>query len=64
MFFNGLSKTTAQGDLDYLPNPYIENNLALSFQLQLAAEEYYPGWTRKIYLKGFRYNQHVCSKCL
>jgi stage II sporulation protein P len=64
MFFNGLSKTTAQGELGYLPNPYIENNLALSFQLQLAAEEYYPGWTRKIYLKGFRYNQHVCSKCL
>lgn len=64
MFFNGLSKTTAQGELSYLPNPYIENNLALSFQLQLAAEEYYPGWTRKIYLKGFRYNQHVCSKCL
>lgn len=64
MFFVGLSKTTAQGDLGYLPNPYIENNLALSFQLQLAAEEYYPGWARKIYLKGFRYNQHICSKCL
>ena len=64
MFFNGLSKTTAQGVLDYLPNPYISNNLALSFQLQMAAEEYYPGWARKIYLKGFRYNQHICSKCL
>lgn len=64
MFFNGLSKTTAQGNLEYLPNPYIDNNLALSFQLQLAAEEYYPGWARKIYLKGFRYNQHICAKCL
>jgi stage II sporulation protein P len=64
MFFNGLSKTTAQGELKNLPNPYIQNNLALSLQLQLAAEEYYPGWARKIYLKGFRYNQHLCSKSL
>ena len=64
MFFNGLSKTTSQGELAYLANPYIDNNLALSFQLQLAAEEYYPGWARKIYLKGYRYNQHICSKCL
>lgn len=64
MFFNGLSKSTTQGELTYLANPYISNNLALSFQLQLAAEEYYPGWARKIYLKCYRYNQHVCSKCL
>ncbi len=64
MFFNGLSYSTTQGDLSYLANPYIENNLALSFQLQLAAEEYYPGWARKIYLKCYRYNQHICSKCL
>ena len=64
MFFNGLSRTTSQGELTYLPNPYIENNLALSFQLQLMAEEYYPGLARRIYLKGYRYNQHICSKCL
>ena len=64
MFFNGLSRTTSQGELAYLANPYIENNLALSFQLQLMAEEYYPGLARKIYLKGYRYNQHICSKCL
>ncbi len=58
MFFNGLSKTTAQGNLAYLPNPNIESNLAFSFQMKLAAEEYYPGFTRKIYLKGYRYNMH------
>ena len=64
MFFNGLSKTTSQGDLLYLANPYINDNLALSFQMQLAAMEYYPGFTRKIYLKGYRYNMHLCSKSM
>ena len=64
MFFNGLSRTTSQGDLTYLANPYIADNLALSFQMQLAAAEYYPGLTRKIYLKGYRYNLHLCPKSM
>lgn len=64
MFFNGLCRTTEQGDLTYLPNPYISDNLALSFQMQLAAAEYYPGFARKIYLKGYRYNMHLCPKSL
>ena len=64
MFFNGLSRTTSQGELAYLPNPYITDNLALSFQLHLAAEEYYPGLMRKIYLKGYRYNLHLKPKSM
>ena len=64
MFFNGLSRTTTQGDLEYLKNPHIEDNLAFSFQMQLAAAEYYPGFTRKIYLKGYRYNMHVAPKTM
>lgn len=64
MFFNGLSKTTATGDIDYLRNPYIEDNLAMSLKMQLAAAELYPGFTRKIYLKSYRYNMHLCPKSL
>lgn len=64
MFFNGLSRTTSQGDLAYLPNPYIEDNLAFSLQTQLAAAEYYPDFTRRIYLKGYRYNMHLCPKSM
>lgn len=64
MFFNGLSRTTSQGDLAYLANPYIEDNLAFSFQMQLAAAEYYPGFTRRIYLKGYRYNMHLVPKSM
>lgn len=64
MFFNGLSYTSKNGAIDYLKNPYIEDNLAFSLQLQLAAAKYYPGATRKIYLKGYRYNLHVRPKAL
>lgn len=62
MFFNGLSRTTSQGDIASLRNPYIEDNLALSFQLELVAKEYYPNFTRRTYLKGYRYNMHMLPK--
>lgn len=59
MFFNGLSRTNTIGDIGYLKNPYLKENLALSFQMKLEAEKYFPGFTRKIYLKGYRYNLHL-----
>lgn len=59
MFFNGLSRTQKTGNIAYLYNEYQEENLAFSFQLQLAAAQYYPGIARKIYLKGYRYNMHL-----
>lgn len=64
MFFNGLSRTTANGNLNNLPNPNLADNLAFSFQMKLAAEEYYPGYTRMNYLKGYRYNMQYCPKSL
>ena len=64
MYFNGLSRTTASGDIPYLKNPYISDNLAFSFQMQLAAAEYYPDFTRRIYLKGYRFNMHFCPKSM
>lgn len=64
MFFNGLSYTKAQGEIDYLQNPYINENLAFSFQMQVLANEYYPDLTRRIYLKGYRYNMHLRPRSL
>lgn len=63
MFFNGLSRTT-KGQIEYLENPYLQDNLAFSFQMQVACNEYYPGIARRIYLKAYRYNMHVCPKTL
>ncbi len=64
MFFNGMSRTKANGDISYLYNPYIEDNLALSLQMQIEAAEKYPGFTRHIYLKSYRYNMHLMPKTL
>lgn len=64
MFFNGLSRSRTNGDIDYLPNPYIQDNLAFSFQMQLKAETEYPGFVRHIYLKAYRYNMHLMPKSL
>lgn len=64
MFFNGLCYTRQLGKLTSLPNPYIQENIAFSFQMKLAAEEYYPGLTRKSYLKGYRYNLQYRPKSL
>ena len=58
MFFQGMSRTP-DGAIEYLPNPYLEDNLAFAFQMQLGAAGRYPGLTRKIYLKGLRYNLHL-----
>ena len=64
MFFNGLSRTRTNGDIDYLYNPYIQDNLAFSLQMQLACESTYPGFVRHIYLRGYRYNLHLVPKSL
>lgn len=64
MFFNGLSRTRANGDIGYLANPYIEDNLAFSLQMQIAATDKYPGFTRRIFLRAYRYNMHLKPKTL
>lgn len=58
MFFNGISRNQ-QGEISYLPNPYIKQNLAFSFQMEFAARQQYPGFTRNIYLKAERFNLHL-----
>lgn len=57
MFFNGICRSQ-NGPITYLSNPYLQENLAFSFQSQVVAESYFPGITRKIYLKAWRYNMH------
>ncbi|MBD5550774.1 MAG: stage II sporulation protein P [Lachnospiraceae bacterium] len=64
MFFNGLSRVRELGEISYLPNENLQGNLAFSFQMQKVCEEYYPGLTRKIYLKGYRYNMHLKPRTL
>lgn len=64
MFFNGISYTNKSGTIDYLYNPYIKDNLAFTLQLQNQSMIYYPEWTRKIYVRGYRYNLHYRPRSL
>lgn len=64
MFFDGMSYIRNKGEITYLENPYIQDNLAFSFQAQVTANQYYPGIARKIYLKAYRYNLHLCPKSI
>ena len=59
MFFNGMSYSAKNGAISYLPNPYIENNLALTLQMKLASDNAFPGFARKVYLKSLRFNLHL-----
>ena len=67
MFVNGMSKIYDNNTLkpiSFLPNPYLSENLAFSFQMQLAANELYPGFARRIYLKPYRYSLNMKPKSL
>ena len=52
------------GEISYLPNPYIKENLAFSLQMMLESKKYYPDLARTIYLRGYRYNLHLRPKTL
>lgn len=64
MFFNGVSRTASNGNLSYLKNSNKKMNLSFSLQLQAEAMKQYPGFTRKIYIKGYRYNLHYRGRSL
>lgn len=55
MLFNGISYTNTAGELTELPNPYITENLAMSYKLYLLGEMLYPDFIRCIYIEGYRY---------
>lgn len=62
MFFNGLSYSKINKDIAYLPNSNRDDNLAMSLQMQLLGNAYYPGFLRKIYINSYRYVLHLRGK--
>jgi stage II sporulation protein P len=67
MFVNGLNRRYRNGvitPVNHLPNPYQRENLAFSFNLQLAANQMYPGLARRIYLLEFRYSLHMAPRSI
>ena len=64
MFFNGLSRTRVNGDLVGMANPYLQDNLAFSLQMKIAPETKYPGFARRNYLRGYKYNMDLMPRML
>lgn len=64
MFFNGLSYSRVNGDISYLVNPYRDENLAMSLQMQLLGNAYYPGLLRRIYVNAYRYCLHMRGRSM
>ena len=64
MFFNGLSRTRVNGDLAGMANPYLQDNLAFSLEMKIAAETKYPGFARRNYLRGYKYNMDLMPRML
>lgn len=64
MYIVGMSRTADNVDISYLPNPYVEDNLAFALQLQLCAQETQPDLMRNIYLMAYRFNMHLRPKSL
>ena len=62
MFVNGLSSINLGGvtsRLYHLPNPYTRTNLAMSFNMQMAMNDRFPGLARRTFLAAFRYINHL-----
>mgnify|MGYP001652173513 FL=1 len=64
MFFNGMSRFKNTGDIDYLYNPYLYENLALALQMKVNAESYYPGFSRRNYVNAYKYNLDLCKQSM
>jgi len=64
MFFNGLSYSNLNGNISYLANPNRDDNLAMSLQMQLLGNAYYPGYLKRIYIQAYRYCLHLRGKSM
>lgn len=56
--FNGISYSKAKGDIGYLYNANRDDNLAMSLQMYLLGEAYYPG------CYGIFILMHIVTVCI
>jgi len=66
MFFDGLCLQNESGKLVQYDqqNPYLETNLAFSFNAELIANSLYPDFARRIYLNAYRYSLNMLPKSM
>jgi stage II sporulation protein P len=67
MFVLGMCRVKENGiikDAPGLSSPYVFENTALSLKAQLAANELYPGFARRVYMNPYRYSLHMLPKSM
>ena len=64
MFFNGVSRSSAKGDIAYLYNRYRSQNLSFSLQAKLEKLEKYPDFTKKNYIDAYQYNLDLLPRAM
>ncbi len=67
MLFNGICRKWEDGKLiktEGLDNPYLDTNLALSYQMQYALCSENADICRKIYINAYRYSLHMKDKSM
>lgn len=65
MFVNGITTLIEDGvpvPIDYLNNPFLQETLAFSLQMQLSAENQFPNLNRKILLHPYRLSTHMLPR--
>jgi stage II sporulation protein P len=66
-FVNGLSRIYENGVLqptEEYPNSFVLKNLSFSFNMQLAANTFFPNFARKIYIAPYNYSLNLLPKSL
>ena len=65
MFFNGLSRTRANGNISYLSESISGRQSGIfTSDGDCSEPTYYPGFARHIFLRAYRYNMHFKPKTL
>lgn len=65
MFVNGITTLIENGEpvgVAGLENPFIQETLGFSLQMQLSAETQFPNYTRKIFLNPYRLSTHMLPR--
>lgn len=55
MLFNGISYSNEEGEQKEFANPYLEENLAMTYKMFLLGKIYYPEFFRCIYISDYRF---------
>lgn len=64
MLFNGISYLKGQGEVKELYNPYLTENMTMTYKMYILSKAWYPDFVRCIYIAGYRYCLHHAARSM